>query len=425
MSGTLTIHQAVQGMLKLQDSGDHATMIGIGPMSPNLLQAAFELARDEDFPLMFIASRNQVDMDEFGAGYVNNWDQERFAADIRKVADEVGYDGPYYLCRDHGGPWQRDEERGAHIPEDEAMDIARRSFVADMEAGFDLLMVDPTKDPYQIGKVIPLDVVLRRTIDLIDYLETYRKEHGLPEVAYEVGTEETNGGLTTTDKYEEFISQLAPELERRGCPMPTFIVGQTGTLTRLTEQVGHYNYKNARELADMAKHYGVGLKEHNADYLDDVTLLEHIPAHVTASNVAPQYGTEETRAYLKLCDVEQLLADNGLCDDPSSLRTTLLDKAIKTERWRKWMCGDDVKLQVDDILKSERLSREILDISGHYAFNDPAVKAEIGKLYKNLGAQDIDGQRFVVEHIKRPLRQYVVGLNLKGVTTRIQRALAE
>ena len=92
-------------------------------------------------------------------------------------------------------------------------------------------------------------------------------------------------------------------------------------------------------------------------------------------------------------------SDLGLCDDSSSLRTTLLVKAIKTERWRKWMCGDDVKLQVDDILKNERLSLEILDISGHYAFNDPEVKAEIEKLYKNLGAQDIDGQRFVVEHL--------------------------
>mgnify|MGYP002235894415 CR=1 FL=1 len=106
---------------------------------------------------MFIASRNQVDMDEMGAGYVNGWDQTRFAADIKKVADEVGYTGPYYLCRDHGGPWQRDEERNAHLPEDEAMELARKSFVADMEAGFDLLMVDPTKDPYQIGKVIPLE----------------------------------------------------------------------------------------------------------------------------------------------------------------------------------------------------------------------------------------------------------------------------
>ena len=62
----LTIRQAVQGMLKLQDSGDHATMVGIGPMSPNLIQAVFELAKDEDFPPMFIASRNQVEMDEMG-----------------------------------------------------------------------------------------------------------------------------------------------------------------------------------------------------------------------------------------------------------------------------------------------------------------------------------------------------------------------
>ena len=175
----------------------------------------------------------------------------------------------------------------------------------------------------------------------------------------------------------------------------------------------------------MAKRYGVGLKEHNADYLDDATLLEHIPAHVTASNVAPQYGTEETRAYLKLCATEQILVDNGLCDDPSDLYHTLLVKAIKTERWRKWMTGDDVNLQVDDILADDELSLKILDVSGHYAFNDPEVKEQVEKLYRNLATQDIDGKRFVVEHIKRPIKQYVVGLNLKGVTTRIEKALED
>ena len=200
-------------------------------------------------------------------------------------------------------------------------------------------------------------MVLRRTIDLIDYLEQYRREHNLPEVAYEVGTEETNGGLTSTDKYEEFISQLQPELEKRGCPMPTFIVGQTGTLTRWTEQVGHYNFKNARELADMAKRYGVGLQEYNADYLGDATLL------------AP-----------------------------------MLVKAIKTERWRKWMTGDDVNLQVDDILADDELSLKILDVSGHYAFNDPEVKEQVEKLYRNLAVQDIDGKRFVIDHSSRPIK---------------------
>ncbi len=280
---------------------------GIGPMSPNLLQASFEIARDYDFPLMFIASRNQVDADELGGGYVNGWNQKRFQDDIRAVAEQVGFDGLYYLCRDHGGPWQRDNERNAHLSEEEAMRLARQSYLADIENGFDLLMIDPTKDPFEIGKVIPLDVVLQRTVELIAYCEEERKRRNLPEIGYEVGTEETNGGLTSTEKYREFIEKLEIELKVKGLPMPTFIVGQTGTLTRKTEQVGTYNFHNAYDLAAMAKAYGVGLKEHNADYLDDVTLLEHIPANVTASNVAPQYGTEETRAYLKLCEVEDIL----------------------------------------------------------------------------------------------------------------------
>ncbi len=126
---------------------------------------------------------------------------------------------------------------------------------------------------------------------------------------------------------------------------------------------------------------------------------------------------------LKLCETEQILVDNGLCDDPSNLYNTLLVKAIKTECWRKWMTGDDVNLQVDDILANKELSLQILDISDHYAFNDEGVKAEIEKLYRNLAAQDIDGRRFVIEHIKRPIKQYIVGLNLKGVTTRIEKAL--
>ena len=204
----LTMMQTVEGMIELTAQGRPSTLIGIGPMSPNLLQATFELARDCDFPPMFIASRNQVDLDELGGGYVNGWDQFRFAADIKAAAEAVGYEGDYYLCRDHGGPWQRDGERNAHLPEDEAMALARMSYKADLEAGFDLLMIDPTKDPYQIGKVIPLDVVLSRTVDLIQYCEDERRALGLPEIGYEVGTEETNGGLTSTEKYQEFIERL-------------------------------------------------------------------------------------------------------------------------------------------------------------------------------------------------------------------------
>lgn len=416
----LSIKQAITGILKLQDQGRYSTLIGIGPMSSNLLKASFELARDEDFPLMFIASRNQVDKDELGGGYVNGWNQQTFAADIKQAAADTDFTGLYYLCRDHGGPWQRDEERNAHLSVEKAMHLAKESYLADIEAGFDLLMIDPTKDPFQMGKVIDLDKIIEWTVELLEFCETERKKKNLPEIGYEVGTEETNGGLTTTERYETFIKKLQAELSSRDLPMPSFIVGQTGTLTRLTEQVGHWNYANAIDLAKMAKKYGVGLKEHNADYMDDETLLLHNPAHITASNVAPQYGTEETRAYLKLIKVERRLKKEGLIKQASNLYDVLLDKAIRTERWRKWMEGDDVNLKVEDVLQDERLSTEILDISGHYAFNDPAVKKEIKTLYANLQANNIDGPRFVIEHIKRPLLQYIKDLNLTGLTTALK-----
>ncbi|MGY3777110.1 class II D-tagatose-bisphosphate aldolase non-catalytic subunit [Isobaculum melis] len=416
----LPIKKVVQGLLTLQETGESATILGIGPMSKNCVQATLELSKEDDYPVMFIASRNQVDADELGGGYVNGWNQFTFAKAVEEVATEIGYDNLYYMCRDHGGPWQRDQERNDHLPFEKAMELGKQSYVADIEAGFDLLMIDPTKDPFEIGKVIPLDTVLERTVDLIEFCENERKARNLPEIGYEVGTEETNGGLTSTETYETFILRLKEELEKRGLPMPTFIVGQTGTLTRKTEQVGTFNFKNAYDLAQMAKQYGVGLKEHNGDYLDDVTLLEHIPSEITATNVAPQYGTEETRAYLNLAAVEAKLVENGLIETPSNTREVLLVHAIKSERWRKWMVGDQVNLTVDEIMKDAALSEEILDIAGHYTFNDEAVKAEIEVMYSNLAKHHIHGQRYVIDHIKRPIRDYAECYNLKGVTTRIK-----
>ena len=64
--------------------------------------------------------------------------------------------------------------------------------------------------------------------------------------------------------------------------------------------------------------------------------------------------------------------------------------------------------------KDEQLSLDVLDIAGHYAFNDADVKKELRILYENLAKHHIDGQRFVVDHIKRPLQQYAECYHLKG-----------
>jgi len=255
------------------------TLLGIGPMSKPVIEATLELAKEKNFPVMFIASRNQIDSREFGGGYVRNWDQADFVRAIAEIADAVGFDGICHICRDHGGPWQRDEERSAKLPEKEAMDIAKRSYSADLAAGFDLLHIDPTKDPH-IDGVIPMEIVISRTVELIEHAEGERLRMNLPPVAYEVGTEETNGGLTSEEAYGEFIRELVARLSAKELPAPVFIVGQTGTLTRLTENVGRFDTETAKKLSQGAKEYSVGLKEHNGDYLSDFILYTHIGANL-------------------------------------------------------------------------------------------------------------------------------------------------
>ncbi len=415
----MTLTEVVKRGLKMRKE-DRASMLGIGPMSKTLIKASIILAKEKDFPLMFIASRNQVDSQELGGGYVCNWDQKGFSDAIRSIAEEVGFEGLYYLCRDHGGPWQRDKERKDHLPEEKAMELGKKSYIADIENGFDLLHIDPTKDPYVVGKVIDVNVVLRRTVELIEYVEKERIARGLPEISYEVGTEETNGGLTSVESYEFFIQELLKELDRKELPHPCFIVGQTGTLTRLTENVGNFNAKASRELAAVAEKYEVGLKEHNGDYQDEGVLLAHPALGITAMNVAPEYGTVETRAYLKLAEVEEMLFNEGLISKKSALKDCIRKESVASRRWEKWMTDDTVSRTTEELMKDEEVITVITDISGHYTFNNDAVRKEIENMFSNLAEAGINAEEYVIYKLKESLDRYVETFNLKGYTGRLK-----
>lgn len=416
----IKIKDFIKADIKLLKENRGGVLLGIGPMSETMIKASLELANEKDFPLMFIASRNQVDSDDFGSGYVNGWNQERFVRDINNIAEEVNFTGIYYFCRDHGGPWQRDEERNAHLDEDKAMKLGKKSYYEDIKNGFNLLMIDPTKDPFQIGKVIPLELVLKRTVELIDYCEKVRKDLGIGEISYEVGTEETNGGLTTTETYEKFINLLISELDKRGLPHPIFIVGQTGTLTRKAEQVGHFDFDNAKELSDMAYNYGVGVKEHNGDYMPYEDLVKHLPARVTSTNVAPEFGNVETQAIKKLADLERYANKKNLINNPSEIEKIITEEAVKSRRWEKWLDEKYKKLETEEILQNQKLSNEIFLLGGHYTYNNENVKKERALLMENMSKLGVDGENFVKELIKESINRYAVGFNMIGLTSKVR-----
>ncbi len=400
-------------------NGHPATMLGIGPMSPNLITACFELGRDLDMPLMFIASRNQVDSDSVGAGYVNGWDQYRFAADLEKVASNVGFNGDYFLCRDHGGPWQRDEERNAHLPEDEAMELAKMSYAEDMKAGFDLLHIDPTKDPFVTGKVIDIEIVLDRTVELIKFCEDFRKQYDTKPVSYEVGTEETNGGLTSTETFEYFIKTLLERLEDANLPAPVFVVGQTGTLTRLTENVGNFDEIQAKKLGDICKKYRIGLKEHNGDYLPDSILLKHPGLGITAMNVAPAYGTIETRAYLQLHMVEAELYAKGLISTCSSFTAVLEKECVLSHKWKKWMTNEYKDISDDQLLSNAELLHVVCELSGHYNYEKETVLKEKEHMFANLTSFGMSPNRYLINQIKDMIQNEAECFNMVGLTSQV------
>lgn len=416
MNNKITITQMMNAAKGLKEKGDKFSLLGIGPMSKTLLRATLELAKEKDFPIMLIASRNQVDSDEFGHGYVCGWDQDRFVADVKAVQKEIGFDGLCYLCRDHGGPWQRDEERAAKLPVDVAMEKCVKSYKHDMEAGFDLLHIDPTKDPEFAMGTVPFDIVIDRTVEIIEELENYRKEKNLPEIGYEAGTEETNGGLTSVDSFSSFIDSLVARLAEKGIKAPEFVVGQTGTLTRLTENVGNFNRENAELLSSNSAKHGVGVKEHNGDYLSDKILLEHPVLGITAMNVAPEFGVVETRAYLELAKAEER---NVPENKRSKIVQEMSREAVKSERWRKWVVGDMTNASVDKVLGNAELTAQITDICGHYTYEIPSVKCEIEKMLNNLKDVGINGEDYVIYMLKNSIDRYAFCFGMHGLTSKL------
>lgn len=412
MKNKITITEMMRATRALRDEGRHFTHIGVGPMSYNLLRAALELAQEKRFPLIFIASRNQVDSDRFGGGYVCGFDQKRFVEATDKIAEEIGFDGLCYFCRDHGGPWQRDKERSDKLPVEEAMEIGYESYIDDIKAGFDLLHIDPTKDPHCSG-VVPLSTVLERTIRLIEKIEAARRENGWKEIAYEVGTEETMGGLIDPKVFEDFIRALKAELEKKGLPMPLFVVGQTGTLTRLTSNVGHYDTPTATNLSNITHRYGTGLKEHNGDYLANRILLEHPVIGLDAMNVAPEFGLVETEALLELSAIEDKFI---AAEKRSGVRAALAKHAVEGERWRKWMVGDKREASVAEIMKNEEDVQLITKMCGHYTLEDAEVKSAVARLNENIASLGLQPQRYVVKKIKDSIDRYIYCFNLYGVS---------
>ena len=147
----------------------NCTLLGVGPMSKNCVDASIELAEQYKTPLILIASRRQIDSEQFGGGYVENWSTRQFADYVRSKDINKNI----ILARDHGGPWQNELEKSQNMNLKDAMQSAKDSYRADIDAGFHMLHIDPSVDIHSQPNT---DQVLERVYELYDFCWSYAQK---------------------------------------------------------------------------------------------------------------------------------------------------------------------------------------------------------------------------------------------------------
>ncbi len=371
---------------------NRCTILGVGPVSKNCVDAVIELSQEFDIPIILIASRNQIDSEEFGGGYVNKWTTQTFSSYVR----EKDKSGNIFLARDHGGPWQNKSEKENGLNLEEAMESAKRSYKADIDAGFDILHIDPSIDIHENPTV---DNILERVFELYKFCIEYSAQSN-KRVLFEIGTEEQSGLLNTSEDLRYVLKMVKSYCEKNKFEEPSFVVVQTGTKVKEMENIGRFEKlitnenaesdlkKNVADTVSICNQADVMMKVHNMDYLSHQALDMHASMGIHAANVAPEFGVTETKALLTL------LHDHSMTE----LADQFLELSYKSGKWGKWMHENTEASDYD---------RSI--ISGHYVFATDECNQIKKEAENKLKSKNIE----LEEHLKKAVKQQIIRY-LKG-----------
>jgi len=380
----------LQNRLENYRKGRNSTLLGVGPMSKNCVDATIELADQYKTPLMLIASRRQIDSEQFGGGYVENWTTKQFA----DYVNEKDVNKNIILARDHGGPWQNELEKSQNMSLKDAMQSAKDSYCADIDAGFHMLHIDPSVDIHSQPNI---EQTLERVYELYDFCWSHAQERK-QDIIFEIGTEEQSGSNNSKEELEYTLESMKKFCNINKIPFPSFIVIQAGTRVMETKNIGSFEspvrIKNELppeiqipQMIEICNKYGIFMKEHNTDYLSTESLKWQPRLGIHAANIAPEFGVAETKAFV------EVLKKEGHTD----LLTDFFQISYNSMKWKKWM------------LKNTNASDEDRAIiAGHYIFSSD----EFIKL-KNEAKDRIGDIDFILKNkVKESIYRYMKAFNL-------------
>src|SRR3990167_1708813 len=379
------IHQRLESFLNKR----RCTLLGVGPMSVNCVDATIELANEHEVLILLIASRRQIDSEQFGGGYTNNWTTKDFANYVLNRDKK----GKILLARDHGGPWQNTREKEANLTLRQAMESAKSSYRSDLEAGFQILHIDPSVD---IHDQPDTDEVLDRIFELYEFCYS-QAQRMHKEIIIEIGTEEQNGSTNSQEELDYTLNAVQKFCKKNHLPNPSFVVIQCGTRVMEMRNVGSFDspvrvaYEIPAEIQlpkmiEICNRYGIFMKAHNTDYLTDEALQWHPKLGIHAANVAPEYGVAETRALIFM------LENNNLSD----LAERFLKLSYDSNKWDKWMLKNTSATDTDRAI-----------IAGHYVFSKPECIEIKNKAQKILLPKGIDLSMHLKQAVKNSILRYL------------------
>jgi D-tagatose-1,6-bisphosphate aldolase subunit GatZ/KbaZ len=397
------LNEVIQTQLRLRKEGIPLTLLAVCPNSEAVLEAAVKTAALNRAPMLFAATLNQVDLD---GGYTG-WTPVQFVERIRYFAQKYSWEGPLYPCLDHGGPWLKDRDTLNRLSFEETHANVKRSLEACLAAGYQLLHIDPTVDrSLPVGEPVPVQVVVKRTIDLIAHAEHFRTASGLPPIAYEVGTEEVHGGLVEFQRFEQFLGDLrrglqAEELEHT---WPCFVVAQVGTDLHTTS----FNPQAARRLYDTLSPLGSLVKGHYSDWVENP--LDYPATGMGGANVGPEFTAAE---YLALRDLAYKEA--ALCrSQPGTVRSAFLEaleQAVEDSgRWMKWLQQEEKGQKFTALTPARR--EWLVQTGARYIWTQPSVLEARQRLYQNLITVLPDPHAYVVDRIVLAMDRYINAFGL-------------
>jgi tagatose-1,6-bisphosphate aldolase non-catalytic subunit AgaZ/GatZ len=398
------LNEIIKTLIALRQSGRaKITLLAVCPNSAAVLEAAVRVASVNNVPMLFAATLNQVDVD---GGYTG-WTPAEFVCQLHRMADKYHWEGPLYLCLDHGGPWLKDRHTLDQLSLDETMARVKDSLTACIKAGYQLLHIDPTVDrTLPAGELVPIDIVVERMVELIAHAEQVRRACGLPIISYEVGTEEVHGGLVDIQRFEEFIRKLKYALDTNDIKdaWPCFVVAQVGTNLHTT----YFDSSAAMRLHAILSPLDSLVKGHYSDWVENPQAYPE--TGMGGANVGPEFTSEEYLALMDLALKENSLNRSRPDLTPSRFVEVLKQTIIESGRWKKWLQSDEEELQFE-ALPLERQSW-LLQTGARYIWTEPAVIVARRNLYQNLSLIMPDPNDYVVTRIAHRMDRYINQFNL-------------